>query len=134
MIVRLVLVGMLVICASELANAQNFHRISDIKPAEDFENIHVHKLYSDSLGSSFVIWVKRYVRPHRHEWHVEQVYVISGEGNMAVGDTTYLIRPGDHIVVPMNTVHSVEVTSNEPLKVISVQAPEFVGKDRVFVD
>ena len=41
---------------------------------------------------------------------------------------------GDIIFIPMNTVHSLKVTSSIPVKVLSVQSPRFDGKDRIFVD
>jgi len=58
--------------------------------------------------------------------------VIEGEGIMTVGDKTFKIKTGDYFVVPQNTYHSLKVTSKTPMKVISVQAPEFTGKDRIF--
>ncbi len=33
---------------------------------ENFENIHVEKLYSDSLATAFVIWAKQDVKAHKH--------------------------------------------------------------------
>jgi len=38
---------------------------------------------------------------------------------------------GGSIFIPQNTWHYVKVTSAEPLKVLSIQAPNFDGKDRV---
>jgi len=115
--------------------AQVSENIRNIEPAEDYDNIHVKKLYSDSLGTGFAIWVKKKVKAHRHVTHTEHLYVIEGEGKMTIGDKKYDIKPGDYLVIPKNTVHAVdEVTSENPLKVLSIQTPEFLGKDRVFVD
>ena len=36
------------------------------------------------------------------------------------------------ITIPKNTWHYAKTTSKEPLKVISIQAPNFDGKDRIF--
>ena len=41
---------------------------------------------------------------------------------------------GDFVFIPKNTPHSVNVISKVPLKVISVQAPFFDGKDRVLLE
>lgn len=102
---------------------------------EAFENIHVEKLYSDSLATAFVIWAKQYVKAHKHLFHTESIYVLDGEAVMVNGMDTLNIRKGDFIFIPMNTVHSVlEVKSDQALKVISIQSPEFKGEDRVFVD
>ena len=116
------------------AQAQNKVNVINQQPGKEFENIHVMKLNTDSLASSFLIWVKKSVKPHKHERHTENLYVVSGKAIMRVGEKEFEISAGDYFQIPMNTVHSVKVISKEPLKVISVQAPEFIGKDRVFVD
>lgn len=108
--------------------------INSLKPAEDAENIEVKKLFGDKHSSSFVIWVKESVRLHKHEYHSEHVYVLEGSGKMVLGDKTLSISAGAMIFIPEGTPHSVEVTSDEALKVISIQAPEFTGEDRVFLD
>ena len=50
---------------------------------------------------------------------------------MTLGSITKEIKAGDIIFIPANTFHEVKVTSEKPLKVISIQAPEFDGTDRV---
>lgn len=97
--------------------------------------IKVTPLVSDENSSSFAILIKDKVAPHYHASHTETLLVIEGEAEMRLGDSTYQIKKGDFINIPPNTVHSVRVTSPEEwLKVISVQAPKFTGKDRVFVE
>ena len=125
MTVSLFLIG---ICAF----AQNHWNISDIQPNEEFDNIFIEKLSSDSLSSSFVIWVKKMVSSHKHILHTESLYVIEGEGNMIIGEDEFKISAGSYLVIPPSTFHSVQVTSDKPLKVVSVQAPEFLGEDRIF--
>lgn len=113
---------------------QNAKDVNTLQPTEDYENVWVQKLYSDTEVSSFLIWVKKEVKPHKHINHAEHVQVLEGEGIMKVGDKTINVKPGMLIFIPKNTVHSVKVTSNVALKVISYQAPEFKGKDRVYVE
>lgn len=119
--------------ASASAIAQK-KTVSEITPEEPFDNILVKKIDSDKNSTSFIIWVKSDVRAHKHEHHTETLYVLEGEGNMKLGDTEFVVKAGDYVSIPENTVHSVEVTSTTPLKVISLQAPEFLGKDRVFLE
>ena len=103
-----------------------------IRPDSTFNNIHVHQISTDSSSTTFVIWVKMKVKMHKHVHHIENIYVTQGEGKLHLGATTYHIEPGDLIIVPKDTWHGVEVTSDIPLKVISIQSPEFKGLDRVF--
>ena len=120
-----------------LAHAQMDKLMFDLpalQPPADFENIHVQKVGSDQNSTSFIIWVKEEVKPHYHETHTETLYVLEGSGMMTMGDEGQRIGPGTLLLIPKGTVHSVEVTSSEPLKVLSVQAPEFHGKDRHFTE
>lgn len=104
-----------------------------MKPGEEFENIKAKKLDSDPMASTFLIWVKNSVKEHYHAEHTEVVQVIEGEGTMTLGEESFSIKAGDYIFIPKGTHHSVQVTSDIPLKALSVQTPEFDGSDRVFV-
>ncbi len=108
--------------------------LSDIIPPEDLENIHVVKLASDSYSTDFVIFVKNSVPLHKHVEHSETIYVLEGKGLFQLGDQSMEIVAGDYIRVTKGTPHAVKVISDIPLKIISVQAPEFFGKDRVKVN
>lgn len=100
----------------------------------DFDNIHVERIAGDSLSTNFIIWVKDTVKTHKHEHHSETVYIIDGEAEMYLGEDSFSIMTGDIIFIPKNTWHAVKVRSKNPLKVLSVQAPGFYGKDRVFLN
>jgi mannose-6-phosphate isomerase-like protein (cupin superfamily) len=99
------------------------------------DNIYNRAAFSDSLVSSFVILIKKEVKAHKHLYHAEHVVVLAGAGKMKLGEKTIMIKKGDLVFIPKNTIHSVEsISKKEPLKVISIQAPHFDGKDRVFTD
>lgn len=91
----------------------------------------MHVLHHDSLSSSFIICIPSEVAPHYHAAHTEHVTVLSGTGEMLLGDSTFTIAPGDVMVIPMRTPHGVRTTSTAPLRVLSVQSPRFDGSDRV---
>ncbi len=105
-----------------------------IKPNKDYDNILVQKLYSNEEVSTFMIWVKKEVALHMHELHSEQVLILSGKAEMTLNGEHFMVKKGDWIVIPKGSSHSVvKVLSKKPLKVISIQAPKFEGKDRVFL-
>ena len=107
--------------------------VEDLTPdSTDYDNLYIKKLSSDSLSTSFAIWIKLKVKLHKHTFHTEHVYVLEGSGDFTLGDTTQPIKKGDLITIPKNTWHGVDVTSKVPLKVVSIQSPEFKGIDRVF--
>ena len=98
------------------------------------DNIYNRPLFTDSLASSFVIVIKKEVKAHKHLNHTEHVVVLAGTGQMKLGDKQFEIKKGDVLLIPKNTVHSVKTTSKDPLKVLSLHAPYFDGKDRIFID
>lgn len=116
------------------ANCQNFKSLAEIVPdSANYQNIYVRKIDSDSLVSNFIIWIKDEVKAHKHLTHCETIIVLEGAAIMTLGDKKIEIKKGDYIFVPKDTPHSVKVTSEIPLKVISIQAPEFNGDDRIFM-
>ena len=117
-----------------LSSAQNFQSLDTINPPASFDNIYSRPIHSDSLSSSVLIFIKKEVKPHKHVFHTEQVYIVEGEGEMVVGEKKMPVKKGDMILIPKGMVHSLSVTSKAPVKVLSVQAPMFDGKDRVMVE
>lgn len=116
-----------------LSAQTDFHKAaSKLKPAKYYKNIHVKKLFSDAKASGFVIWIKEKVPLHKHARHSETVYILRGKGDMRLGERLLKVKKGDIIFIPEGSPHSVRVTRGV-LKVISIQAPEFKGKDRIML-
>ncbi len=114
--------------------AQSFQSLDTVKAPAMYDNIYSRTIASDSLVSSFVIFIKKEVKKHKHITHSEHVYVLEGEGEMLVDEKIFKVKKGDIVFIPKNTIHSLKVISVAPVKVLSVQAPMFDGKDRVFVE
>jgi mannose-6-phosphate isomerase-like protein (cupin superfamily) len=114
--------------------AQSNWNVDTIQVRESYDNVLIKKLNSDKNSSTFLIFIKKEVKLHKHISHSETIYVVEGSGDMVLGDKKIAIKKGDVIFIPENTPHSVFVTSEKPLKVISNQAPEFDGKDRIFIE
>jgi mannose-6-phosphate isomerase-like protein (cupin superfamily) len=117
---------------SGLAFSQEVTNLKEIKPHEEFENTLIKKLDTDDNSTSFIIWIKKGVKSHKHETHSEIISVIEGEGVMTINKKSFDIKSGDYFRIPKNTFHSLEVKSKKAMKVLSVQSPEFLGKDRFF--
>lgn len=123
-----------ILLTSSLLSGQSQHSLHIQHPPTEFDNIHIETLAEDSLSSAFIIWVKKIVALHLHQYHSEHVIILEGEAQMRVGDDTLQIKPGDHLFLPKGTPHAVWVTSSSPLKAISIQSPRFEGKDRVLLE
>jgi len=114
--------------------AQDVYRLKKEKPGEDFENIYVKKVSDSNEQTSFIIWVHNDVRLHKHAHHTENIYVISGKGEMILGDEKFVIQKGDFFTIPKGTPHGLNVLSSAPVKVLSIQSPKFTGADRIFIN
>ncbi len=123
------------ICANpSFFKAQNVIAIDTFKVTQVYENVLVKKINSDKNSSTFLILIKKEVKLHKHQVHSETIYVLEGSGEMRLGEKKYQIKKGDVLFIPENTPHSVTVTSDIPLKVLSIQAPEFDGADRILLE
>lgn len=118
--------------AASVCSGQSFQSLDTIQPLASYENIYSRPLYSDSLASSFVIFIKNQVKEHKHVTHTEHVYILDGTGEMTLGKNKFTVKKGDMIFIPKNTFHALKTTSPAPVKALSIQAPFFDGKDRVF--
>lgn len=131
---RIILAVSLLLSLS-VVNAQTHLSLKDVEPDEDYENIHIKKISDDKEQTTFIIWVKKNVKAHYHAVHSENIYILEGKGRMVVDGKEIEIKAGDYLNFAKGKVHAVlEVTSRRPLKVISVQSPQFLGKDRIFVE
>lgn len=125
--ITLIMVSLFVVASF----AQIIPDLKSYTPTSDYENIHVQKIADDRYQSSFIIWVKKEVPLHKHADHTENIYVLEGKGQFTLGDSVYKISAGDYFNIPKETPHGVIVTSKKPLKVLSIQSPQFDGTDRI---
>lgn len=130
---KLIFIGFFGLFASGIFSQNLIQQPADIKPQEPYENIAKTGLFAGEEVTSVVLWIKEGVKPHYHALHDEHVIVLKGKAEMHLGDQLLNIKKGDVIFIPKGTIHDVKVTS-KVLKVISIQAPKFEGKDRIFVD
>lgn len=115
------------------AIAQIDPNLNNHKPPSDYDNIHVEKISNDSNQTSFIIWIKKEVQLHKHEWHTENIYILDGKGEMTLGDEKFVVKKGDYFNIPEGTPHALKVLSSAPVKVLSIQSPFFDGSDRILI-
>lgn len=114
--------------------AQEVTDINSCTPKSFNENITVEKLSSDKNQSSYIIWVSDTVKPHYHKTHTECIYIIEGGGTFYLGNKILELKVGDFIMIPEGMIHSFKNKSAIKTKVLSIQTPEFLGKDRFWVE
>jgi quercetin dioxygenase-like cupin family protein len=73
------------------------------------------------------------LKMHYHRYHDEITYCIEGQAVMNVSGKELMVKAGDLMYIPALVRHGSEVTGNETLQLISIFAPPFDGKDRIYV-
>jgi len=74
------------------------------------------------------------VTAHHHREIEEIYYVVSGSGQMTVGDETREVNAGDAVYIPLGHRHTLRNTGSEPIRLILVCGPAFFCEDQVFED
>jgi mannose-6-phosphate isomerase-like protein (cupin superfamily) len=126
---KAILISLLFI-ASLPSGAQHIDLYARHAP-DDWQSVSVEKIADDSLSTTFLIWVRGGVKKHFHQTHTEHVTVIEGSGEMTLGDSTFIVKPGDFLLIPKGTPHAVAAIT--PMKVLSIQTPRWTTEDRVFI-
>ncbi|MBI5867754.1 MAG: cupin domain-containing protein [candidate division Zixibacteria bacterium] len=86
----------------------------------------------DSLSSIHLTQIRGVIQSHRHLAHEENVWVIRGSGRLVVDGVKYKVAAGQVIHIPKGASHSFYNMGAKPAVVISVFAPGFDGKDRIY--
>jgi oxalate decarboxylase/phosphoglucose isomerase-like protein (cupin superfamily) len=73
------------------------------------------------------------LKMHYHQYSDEITYCIKGQAVMNVSGKELVMKAGDLMYIPALMPHGSEVTGNETLQLISIFAPPFNGKDRIYV-
>lgn len=64
--------------------------------------------------------------PHHHPALEQAAYVLEGEGMVEIGDERQSVGPGDFCFFPRGMRHQVEVTSEEPMRLIVMYSPPYM--------
>lgn len=67
-------------------------------------------------------------QPHAHEGWEEMFYVLSGEGQLQVGEERYALRPGVVACVPERVPHCVAWVGEAGLEMVFLLAPGVPGR------
>jgi len=122
-----------IVVAAMVSVAQTTPELRGHVPPNPYENVYVEQLADDTNQTAFMIWIKKSVPLHLHEWHTENVYILEGKGEMTLDDEKLVIKKGDYFNIPAGTPHALKVLSSTPVKVLSIQSPHFDGSDRVLI-
>ena len=68
-------------------------------------------------------------RLHRHRCTEELYHILSGRGQMTLGEAQLALSPGDTVCIPPGTPHCLNNTGTEPLVLLCACAPAYSHDD-----
>ena len=74
-------------------------------------------------ATHFVGYIPTSKAPFHFHTYDEVIYVLDGEGTFHAGETHEPLRPGSRITLPARTVHCLENTGSEVMRVVAVFRP-----------
>ena len=69
------------------------------------------------------------LQKHRHR--AEHWVVVSGKPRVTVGDTVQMLRPNEHVYIPLGAIHRLENPGTVPIEIIEVQSGTYLGEDDI---
>lgn len=89
----------------------------------------VRPLITTEIGASrMVMYTGEYeagrrMPGHQHDEAEEILYILSGQGQIHIGDQVEPIRPGTAVFIPRGVMHFLDVAGEEPLRLLFVFSP-----------
>jgi quercetin dioxygenase-like cupin family protein len=86
------------------------------------------KSLSHETGGAALIWEQQsppgaMVPPHIHQTEDEFIYLVEGELEVTIGETTYPVRPGDLVKMPRGVPHGIRMTGTAMTKSLWTVVP-----------
>lgn len=66
---------------------------------------------------------------HRHAMTEELYYIKSGSGIMTLGEESFVVEPGDTVLIPPGTPHRIEASGTATLQILCCCSPAYTHED-----
>jgi mannose-1-phosphate guanylyltransferase/mannose-6-phosphate isomerase len=67
----------------------------------------------------------------KHRYRSEHWVVVQGEATVTVGTRRELLRPNEHVHIPLGAVHRLENLGTDPVELVEVQNGSYLGEDDI---
>ncbi len=105
------------------------------KGVEQKDNVYgTVRLAYDEQAASFLLSIPTETKMHYHKDHSEQIMLIEGQGMVLLGYKTIKLKRNELIFITKGTPHKIINSGKGKLKVLSIQAPFYQGKDKIILE
>ncbi len=91
---------------------------SDMQEPASYESMYLRIMGKTQEKTTILIWLKEGAPDETHTDEHESFLIVSGTCNVIIGDQVNPMQAGDVIHIPLHINHRVQVTSDEPCKII----------------
>jgi|GEM_PF-3487937 len=88
----------------------------------------------DEQAASFLLSIPTETKMHYHNDHSEQILLIEGQGMVLMGYKTITLKKNELIFITKGTPHKIINNGKGKLKVLSIQAPFYDGRDKIILE
>jgi len=95
----------------------------------------IEMINARTSGATKVSFAKLIIEPqqksrrHYHKKTEEIYYILSGCGEVSIGNESFEVRPGHAILLPIGTKHEISNSGNQNLVFVCADAPVFDPED-----
>lgn len=93
--------------------------LNNTEPPTDYADMHMEVIGDYEEAKMVIAWVKNGEIDHTHQDYDENFLIVEGSCRATINGITKDYYPGDYVSFPIHKVHSYEVTSPKPMKVIA---------------
>ena len=94
-------------------------QIAEHKEPEKLEELHTIMLEKTDSRRTMLVWIKNKLEEEVHDKYLESFLVLSGSCDCYFhGKRVRSMKAGESMEIPLDTPHWIDVTSQEPLKLI----------------
>ena len=91
----------------------------------------VRDLGSDFQVKRIAVYPGGRLSLQKHQYRAEHWVVVTGLARVTVDDTIRVVKPNEHVEIPLGAVHRLENTGSTLLEIVEVQHGSYLGEDDI---
>lgn len=103
---------------SKVSDYEQWLSRKDMVSATTTENAFAKIIGFTPTGTTAIVWLVNYMPSEIHDSELERFLIVEGSCDVNFNDTTYSLKAGDYLEIPLHVHHTIKVTSSIPCKLI----------------